>query len=511
MRQDKSYASTPTTPQWGPKVDGLDNVAAGSLEDRQSLLQAKKREALLLGSAEEVRDASGRFKRRDSDANIRSASLACIEEDALVYVHKIQRNDTLPGVMLKYGCQPDVFRKVNRFWPNDNIQVRNHVFLPVEACTIRGKKVDAPHTGPDLLGPALEDLAKTTMPGKGGLKRMTTKDQTRTPAETASPEAEPFPSYASSPDNPDLKHDSWVTVPNFPEPIAILRMPRSSLGYFPRARRKSLTKTIYSDASPRSSFDNLRHPPSHAAQMSLSHSLTTSPVRRPNLTAYQNPPVLSRKRSSSTTTTNAAAPQQHWTSVMTGPGGVGTLRGLRTEPFRPGPAEDSLNRTFRAYFPDLAIADPQQALEAARSLAPGPPWTGSYRNSPRASMDSTRSVRSNSSGLVDLASGMEGWVRKVAGGKKGKGAAAGGAGMTGSGMEDLIELEMTPGDEYVPTLTMRNYGDAGGEDEAEMLTPTLSGAESSATTGSQQQGEQDMLDERFPVRGRIRSAYDRGK
>lgn len=575
MKQDRTYVSSPTTPHWGPKVDGPNNVTASSLEDRQALLQAKKREALLLGSAEEPRDASGRYKRRDSDADLQAPSRDLLDEDALVYVHKIKREDTLAGVMLKYGCQPDVFRKVNRFWPNDNIQVRNHVFLPVEACTIRGKKVDGPHASSDLLGPAIEDLAKTTTSGKGALKRMGTHNAPplpRTPPEAPSP-SEPFPNYTSiSTDNPDLKHDSWVLLPNFPDPIAILRIPRSSLGYFPRARRKSFTKTMYSDtASPRSSFESLRHPPTHAAQMALSQSLTTSPVRRPasGLTA----PSLVRKRSSSTattttTTTSSSAAAQHaqpqpWSTALTGPGGVGTLRGLRTEPSRPGPAEDSLNRTFKAYFPDLSLTDPQQALASARALAPPPAAgralsmgggggaTGSYRNSPRASMDSVRSVRSNSSGLGELAVGVEGWVRRVAGGGGVKGlrpggknagnATPGGLLLPGgaTGMEDLIELEMTPGEERGDALDQRAAGDGDLDGEGEeMLTPTAMdgssrgapmrglpgigeggkkaqrhGSEDEPDKGkgqAQERNEQDLLDERFPVRGRVRSAYERG-
>ena len=118
----------------------MPQLAAGTQEERQAMVQAKKREALLLASAHIQTDKTGRFKRRDSDTNI------CVpsehDEDALVYVHKVQPADTLAGVMIKYNCQQAVFRKVNRFWPNDNIHIRTHVFLPVEACGVRGKKVE---------------------------------------------------------------------------------------------------------------------------------------------------------------------------------------------------------------------------------------------------------------------------------------------------------------------------------------------------------------------------------
>ncbi|ETN47071.1 uncharacterized protein HMPREF1541_01261 [Cyphellophora europaea CBS 101466] len=492
MKQDRAYSSSPTTPQWGPKTNGLSDVVPGSLEDRQALLQAKRREALLLGGAQESRDSSGRYKRRDSDADIQVNNGVEHDQDALVYVHKTAREDTLAGVMLRYGCQPDVFRKVNRFWPNDNIQVRNHVFLPVEACSVRGKKVEGPQAGSDLLGAAIEDLAKTTTPGKGALKRMGTHTA---PEQAPSPTAEAFPSYSN--DNPDLRHDSWVSLPNFPDPVAILRIPRSSLGYFPRARRKSLSKPAHTDSSvtstPRSSFDNLRHPLSHAAQMSLSQN--ASPVRRPTLSTRQS---SGRPRSSSTT-------QGSFIEALRGPGGVGTLRGLRTEPSRPGPAEDPLNRKFAQLFPDLAIT----SKEAQKTLAPPP--IGSFRSTPRASMDSVRSARSNSSGLSELAGGVEGWVRKMA---AGKGAAKRGAGP----MADLIELE---------TTSDAGDGDGAASERDNVLTPTMPAAAELPSTGlsssakssalqqqqqqQQQQTQEDMLNERFPVRGRVRSAYDGAK
>lgn len=513
MKQDRTHIGSPTTSKWGPKGSGAGQDVANSLEDRQALLQAKRRQALLLGSVEPIRDSSGRVKRRDSDDGNRIES-SPVEEDALVYVHKIRREDTLAGVMLKYGCQPDVFRKVNRFWPNDNIQVRNHVFLPVEACTIRGKKVDGPHAGLDLLGPAIEDLAKTTKPGKGALKRMGTPSLPSTPAETDSPASEPFPSYTNN-DNPDLKHDSWVAVPNFPDPIAILRIPRSSLGYFPRARRKSLIHSELSQTStPRSSFDTLRHPPSHAAQMSLqnaqsSHiqSLTSSPVRRPHLNPHQSAANPNARQRSSSTTSSIHSVQQPWTSLLTGPGGVGTLRGLRTEPSRPGPAEDTLNRTFKTYFPDLAITnttDPTSHPQRRLSGLFPPPRTASHRTTPRASMDSVRSARSNSSGLVDVAGGVEGWMRKIATvNKRAKGVSGGVAAVGGAtGMEDLIELEVTAeegvDEEDVRTPTMGHVPSMG--------LPAVEAREDVATMG-----DAEGLDERFPVRGRVKTAYEKGR
>lgn len=187
------------------------------------------------------------------------------------------------------------------------------------------------------------------------------------------------------------------------------------------------------------------------------------------------------------------------------------MRGLRTEPSRPGPADDPLNRKFAQYFPDLAIAGkapPQKGL--------APPPIGSFRPTPRASMESVRSARSNSSSLGELAGGVEGWVRKMAGSKSTKRGA-------GAGMSDLIELETTS-DAGSVSGGGNNDDPAARADSDNMRTPTMPAAGmpstglsssqgSSSSSGLQPQAltEEQMLNERFPVRGRVRSAYDQGQ
>ena len=459
MKQDKTYAASPTSPQWGPSTDKKSPAPQQSLEDRQALLQAKKREALLMASAAENRDMNGKYKRRDSNAYSREED---IEAEALVYIHKIKREDTLAGVMLKYGCQPDAFRKVNRFWPNDNIQTRNQVFLPVEACSVRGKKVDQP----DLLATALEDLKLQTNNPSKSFPGSQTGDM------ASSPTYSDMSRTVSNAEDRHLRHDSWVSIPSFSDPVEILRMPRKSLGYFPRARRKSNTAlTDTSTAStPRTSFDTLRHPPTHAAQISA--SLNASPVRRPVL--RQN---SGRQRSSSTTAT-----QKSFVDALRGPGGVGTLKGLRTEPSRPGPAEDPLNTKFAHYFPDINVAPPEEIPRIFLSSA---------RGTPRASTDSVRSVRSNSSGLGDVPGAIEGFVRKMAGAKSKTSGA--------SRMDDLIELE-----------TNSDLGDPILENEDDQATPTASTMNVSGSRGFERPSDEDLLNERFPIRGRVMNAYGQG-
>ncbi|RMZ80168.1 hypothetical protein DV737_g3086, partial [Chaetothyriales sp. CBS 132003] len=389
------------------------------------MVQAERRKALLAAIAD-TPDARGNYKRRDS----MSQAPVCDDSDgqaqALVYRHRIRRDDTLAGVMLKYGCQPDVFRRVNRLWPNDSIQTRRQVLLPVDASV------------------AADDDAIT--------------------------------------------HDSWVLLPNCPDPVEMVRMPRSSLGYFPRARRKSNStsaSSIVSSPTHKASFDKLRHPPTHAAQVTM--SLSASPIRR----AGQPRQLSGRRRSSSSTT--AATPS--FSDALRGPGGVGTLRGLRTEPSRPGPADDALNQTFRHLFPDLDLL-PSQDLAPPRLGGLGPA-------TPRLSSDSVRSLRSNSSGLGEVGGALEGWVRKLAS-KKDRG--------SGPKMGDLIELETTSeqgepvanehhlNEDDFPTPTAMNPNAA----RQWRLNPA-----SQAGSGVGQEDEEALLNARFPIRGRVMDAYAR--
>ena len=370
-KPSKPSAPRTSVQRWGPGAESTSQPAAGSGEERQALVQAKKRDVLLLANAHEGRDSIGKYKRRDSNTNLSSSvPQGDHEEDALVYMHRVKAEDTMAGVMIKYSCSPAAFRKVNRFWPNDNIQIRTHVLLPVDACGIRGKKVE---NNLDLLASEHEK-------------------ETSSFAEAAS---EPFPSSfeldgTSSPlslmpsHNPLLyKHESWVRLASFSDPVEILRIPRRILGFFPPARRKSGTISISNDTCPENT-------PKTSLEVSRLHS--ASPASRARLL-----------RSSSTTSSTGALA---FAERLKGPGGVGTLHGYVTSTPIPGPAQDPLNKMFAHHLPNVA---------------------------PRESFDS---VHSNSStGLENVSGAIEGWVRKL-GGK------VSAANSSGRGrMNDLIELE----------------------------------------------------------------------
>lgn len=466
-KPDWTYSTPHPTAEWGSSLDQVKYVE-GSIEERQALVQAKKREVLLLANGNESIDAGGKYKRRDSDADLTRNPIDDDNQDLLAYLHTIKPQDTLAGVMIKYSCQPDVFRKVNRFWPSDNIQTRTHVYLPIDACSIRGRKVSGPRSPLDLLNSEAEEIPVKSNADVSNLTSFLGSETSE--AVMVSPTSSD--QYTSSrPEDIEYKHDSWVILPNFTQPVEILRIPRQILGYFPRPRRKS--NSIYTDTSttstPKTSLDLLRHPPTHAAQASF--SLNASPVRRPGTFPNRQ---LTRQRSSSTTASGT-----NFVEALRGPGGVGSLRGLRTEASRPGPAEDALNRQFAHYLPD--VAPPEDTLRNFLRATP--------RLTPRASTDSVRSNRSNSSGLTDMSGAIEGWMRKISGNKKDK---ASGIGRMG----DLIELETNT----EPTTIV----DSGEIDDIDR-TPRAS------TIGQTTATEEMLLNERFPIRGRVMNAYGAGK
>lgn len=445
QKNNSTFTTRTAVPKWGRSLENTPRVTVSAAEERQATVQAKKREAMLLADTHEGPDLAGRYKRRGSDADFsKILSTSDSEQDSLVYVHRIQPLDTLAGVMIKYSCQPEIFRRINRLWPNDNIQTRKHVFLPVDACTIRGKRIDNIGANLDLLNSQLENVSLTQEMGSDPNAESPSFQSTA----ISSPSMHPI-SLKTSPNASDYRHESWIQLPHFPLPTEILRIPRKTLGYFPPARRKSGPNSPEHSATstPKSSFDMLRHPPTHAA------SLNASPVRRPRM-------QVTRQRSSSSNLS--------FVDHLKGPGGVGTLRGLRMEAARPGPAEDPLNRKFKEYLPNLNLAPPEEIPRASLT-----------RSTPRASTDSIRS--SSSAGLGEVGGAIEGWVRKLGGAKAPRG-------VLGGRMGDLIELD---------THSDSGMGEA--EEDGDQ-TPTLEVGGSSAT-------EEALLNERFPVRGRIRNAY----
>ncbi|MCJ1314082.1 hypothetical protein MMC25_007762 [Agyrium rufum] len=437
-------SSQPNT--WGPSGNDDKHVAKGSQEDRLAQVQAKKREALMQANGFSGLDASGRYKRRTSDEFQHNEAPREPTQDALVYLHRVQSTDTLMGVSIKYHCPVDILRKTNRLWPNDSIQIRKEVYLPVPSCSIRGRKISAPSQNTrDLLGDdtvsafttKLASPVKTVFESNGP-NQLSTPSTNQIHSET---------SLNSSVATPWI-HESWVSIPNFPDPVQIVRLPPRALGYFPPSRRKSVT---YSD--------NITPPQS----IDLPRSPKVSP-RPPG-----PGPLNARQRSSS---------GSKLVRQLMGPGGVGNLN---HETRAIGPGEDSLNKFVAQHLPSFA----------ANTLAPPPsapstPRMSATRGVPRASFDSTTSGSSTAQqSLENVGGAIEGWMRRVAG-------RVGGVPESRNGHGDLIEL--------VEGWELDSSLGSGG-----VSAPNSQEGNSSVRSSStlRRLDEDNRLQERFPPRGRV--------
>lgn len=359
-RSDVYIKSTPRS-TWGPSAPNIPEVGTGTKEERQALVQAKKREALLLADSNPIASRTFPHKRRDSGDTSHQAVDLEHDEDALAYIHNVQPTDTITGVTIKYGCQAAVFRKANGFWPNDNIQSRNTVLLPVDACSVKGRPI--PKEPVDLLSPDTED------PSDSSIVPAATSDDTAT--DSGNP-------TAAEDETEVWKHESWVHMDGFPGPIQIGRVPRRALGFFPRTRRKS---TSNSDAEPPGLYQEAVTPPSPSrSPPPAPSSLGVLPRTRPN--GDQSKPK----------STNNTRPghRRHNSSIHLSGTGVGTLDRTSTGP---GPSLDGFTRFFAQHMPNIAHAPPD--------------------NAGKSPFESSSTVNA-STGLENIGGAVEGWVRKVA-------------------------------------------------------------------------------------------------
>lgn len=364
------------------------------------MVQAKKREALLLADSDPIMSGAFRHKRRDSGDYFDQPLDAEQDEDALAYIHPVQATDSITGVTIKYGCQPAIFRKANGFWPNDNIQSRKTVLLPVDACSIKGRPV--PPAEVDLLTLDSEDASGSSITPAAASTNGTLSSQK-------------VPGTADTDSNQIWKHESWVNIDGFPSAVQIGRVPRRALGYFPRTRRKSVS---YSDAEPLRE-DSSREP-----------TRTSSPVSSPQITPADGVLPRARPRASQPKPIRPQHRRQRSSLHLTGTG-VGTLDQTSTAP---GPALDGLSKFFSQHMPNLVP----------------PPVPENHR---RSSFGSESTATSNAStGLENIGGAVEGWIRKVATrtkaginelqqGSPNQQATGRGRGLWGIG--DLIELDDT--------------------------------------------------------------------
>ena len=229
----------PAPPSWSP---GLGDVAAGSLAERETALKAA-RTASVLESHDGVNgglDVTGKHKRRNSDEVAPDSSQP---EDCLVYIHHVQPDDTYAGLVLRYKCREDVFRKANGLWSRDSIQTRNWLLLPVDACEIRGRPCEAPswHNSRrvDLLAhtPTAADESSSS-------REVTQENFFNRPVNGGTTDDE-----RALDEDTHWTHVRWVQIESLRQPVQISRVARQAMGYFPTAEEEHQDIIVFVDAT----------------------------------------------------------------------------------------------------------------------------------------------------------------------------------------------------------------------------------------------------------------------
>lgn len=433
---------------WGPapldsdksRRPRLDDVAAGSLSEREAALKAAKT-ASVLESHDGVNgglDVSGRFKKRTSDEDLRWRSTVDEDKEAdehLVYIHHVRKSDTYAGIVLKYKCREDAFRKANGLWSKDNqhIQIRKWLALPVDACDIRGR----PCEPPSYFNKREADLIA-----------FTPKAESDNPYETATNGKAPqqTPMSTADEDRP-WTHVKWVEIESFTSPVEIARVPRKALGYFPPRRKKSLHTISSNLSTPRGSMDipsiQLGSEPPDI------HNIRSSPA-----STFSRPRGLSML-SASRSVGGESTEQAHRPAWMRRPGGVGSLnRNVRA----PGPERDYFNTWTKKHLPALAIDDqPSMSVMGSESARFGfqENEDAGIVESPfeeGRDLESVSRAKDSGTGLDKAAAAVETWLRGAFAkippgtpvlGPRGRGHGASG----GADMSDLIELTDTHSDD----------------------------------------------------------------
>ncbi|KAK2739561.1 hypothetical protein FQN57_006523 [Myotisia sp. PD_48] len=384
----------PTT--WGPPLIQIGESSPGAPEERQALLQARKREMLLQANGDScVFDVKGNYKRRDSGEGP-NPSTGALEEnsEALVYIHHVQSNDNLTGLSIRYGCPLAIVRKSNGFWPSDSVQSRKVIVLPVDSCALKGCMIpDEMRQDPqsNAISNDLLDDTSSLVPNSTAIHGFGSGGASLE-SDHGFPSAQDDSGRESTTTQPFWKHQSWVRLEGFPSPVEIGRIPRSSLGYFPRARRKSHGEHL----APYTDSPTANSPPAYA----LSEGYSTPPPRLRDPLLGVNSRSTPGSRGSPFSNRNHSSQKS---ITLSGPGGVGTLgRNARG----PGPPPDKLNNFVSTHLPNLVI----QPLPPQELSFP------SLNRSDRASFDSTdTAILSNSStGIENVGGAIEGWFRKIA-------------------------------------------------------------------------------------------------
>ncbi|KAK1831378.1 Arv1-like family-domain-containing protein [Podospora conica] len=449
-RKDGTHGSVGN---WGPEPPSgrkprAQDIGAGSLAQREAALKAM-RTASVLESHDGVNgglDVTGNFKKRGSDEDLLGSAQQQEAGDHLVYIHHVTPNDTYAGIVLKYRCREDAFRKANGLWSRDNIQIRKWLALPVDACEIRGRPCEGPSSSSsgkvDLLAktPEVEDPWGEQTPAPydffGNAASNGHSDQPKPPPD----------------DDQPWTHVRWVSIDSCPHPVEIARVPRKALGFFPPRRKKSI-QTISTLSTPRGSVDI----PSIRGSDTGLGSPGSSSSRRPSVLSAR-PTINSSTGTSRTRVSSIGATggdeifKPAW---MRRPGGVGSMgRGART----PGPERDYFSTWAQKHIPGMDLGSmPSMSIMGSEVARIGFGNAGESRaaivESPfedgRTAMSAAAGA-GQGNGLDKAAAAVETWLRGAFAKMPGPGTPVlGPRGRTGpgDGVGDLIELTDTNSDD----------------------------------------------------------------
>ncbi|KAJ3552064.1 hypothetical protein NPX13_g11206 [Xylaria arbuscula] len=341
--------SRKTSETWGPAPLSNDrpapgDIAAGSRTRREAELMARKK-ASVLESHEGVNgglDVTGKYKRRNSDENMRSVSQPVIEE-FLVYLHHVQPTDTYAGIILRYRCMEHAFRKINGLWSRDNIQIRKHLLIPVDACEIKGRPCDPP----SVHSKKVDHLAMTPQTSSVSVdSQHQLHDDYFGSLNGKSGEH----AIQEEADERPWTHVRWVKLDSLQEPVEIVRVKRTSVGYFPPRRKKSI-HTASTFSTPRQSLE-----------LAKAFSNTSGVAGSPGANSSRRQSTISTRPAASSLSLgspasgrsrgNSLGQMEGVPSWMRKPGGVGSMgKSVKA----PGPANDGFNTWVNKRLPGFNI------------------------------------------------------------------------------------------------------------------------------------------------------------
>lgn len=395
-RRRSEYTSQPSA--WGPapspRTPMMRAIAMGSPAQREAAVRAAKT-ARVLESHEGVNGGlkfASYHKRRNSE-EIKTGESP--PEDHLVYIHKVQPSDTYAGIILRYRCREDVFRRFNGLWSRDSVQMRKWLIIPVDACELRGRPCQSPssHDEPqsDLLAPtppALEASSSDEQIGESSL----CGPQTYT---LAQPRVDH--DRHKECDTPWI-HVRWVQIDSFKDPVQIARVSRQTSGYFPPRRKKS-SGTISSMSTPRQSSDLSSLPPGPNERSSSRHTSSLGTSQAAQAILYSQ----SGRQTEEETTDSRPG----W---MRRPGGVGSMNKTVTTP---GPEKDYLNSWAKKHLPGLNIESlPSMAIMGSETAHFGfGERHASIVESPLQQGRETLATSRHGNGLDRAAAAVEHWLR----------------------------------------------------------------------------------------------------